>query len=266
MPIEDGDLAPLTLLLSPERLAPLTELTGNVRAAIELHQETLRMGTALMNVIATVEIALRNAACDNLARHFDTPGWLFAPPLFQWREPERSKISLALDSARRAEYSKLTQAEKHGLDEDAFPNGPPAQLSHLGRARARRQQIAVSDGKVIAELSFYIWKRLYGPDYEHSLWRTTLKRTFPYKKISRSQVADALEVLYQTRNRLAHHEAVLQRRFESAVSAIRFVVSHLHAALPSCETPLSHLVEEDLARVVDQATLLHSRMNLYRTT
>lgn len=266
MPIEDADVAALTMLLSPERLGALNRLTGNVKAAIELHQETLKLGAALMNVTASIEIALRNAICENLGAHFGAAGWLLNPPApFQWKEPEKKKIALALESARRAEYSKLSQADKHALDAFAYPNGRPANVSHLKRAKDRRAHLAVTDGKVVAELTFYIWKRLCGPDYEHTLWKSTLKRVFPHKKIKRSEVADHLENLYQARNRLAHHEPVLHGRFENAVAAIKFIVRHLHATPPSENTPLANLIDEDLKAVEAQAAALHAKLDAFRT-
>jgi hypothetical protein len=76
MPIEPGDVASVIRLLSPERLHALTTLTGSDDAAIELHQETLRLGSSLMHVTATVEIALRNSVCENLSHHFGVPNWL----------------------------------------------------------------------------------------------------------------------------------------------------------------------------------------------
>jgi hypothetical protein len=233
MQLKDEDIAVLTALLSPERLANLTQLTGSAEAAIELHQETLRLGSALMNVTAVVEIALRNAICDNLSQHFGSPNWLLQPPApFQWKEIEQKRVTAALDSARRAEYSKLTQGGKNALDLHAFPTGRPADLSHLKRAQKRRQQISVSTGKVIAELTLYFWKRLYGPEYEQSLWRTTLKKTFPNKGLKRADVANHLEDIYQSRNRLAHHEPVLHRRFADTMKAIQFVIENLGSKTP----------------------------------
>ena len=54
MPTDPTTIASLTSLLSPERLSALTKLTKSAEKAIELHQETLRLGAALMNVIATI--------------------------------------------------------------------------------------------------------------------------------------------------------------------------------------------------------------------
>ncbi len=255
----------LTLMISPERLRALKTLTGSEEAAIELHQETLRLGAALMNVTATVEIALRNMICENLSHHFAVPNWLLQPPIhFQWRPPEQKKIASALDSARRAEYSKLTQAEKAALDHQAYPGGRPPHISHLKRAQDRRKRIMVSEGKVIAELTLYFWKRLYSPDYEQTLWRTTLKRTFPYKKLSRAVVATHLEQIYQSRNRLAHHEPVLHKRFTETIKAIEFVIQHLEATPPSLTTPLAKLLSGDLTDVSKKAAAFHARLDTYR--
>ena len=212
MPFEADEVSAIIRLLSPERLSVLRALTGSDEAAIELHQETLQVGAALMHVTATIEIAIRNTVCENLGQHFAVQNWLTQTPVhFQWREPERKKIEQALDSAGRAEYSKMSQVEKAALDLLAYPHGKPPNTSHSKRAKDRRKRIVVSEGKVIAELTLFFWKRLYGPEYEQTLWRTTLKRTFPHKALKRAAIAIQLEQIYQSRNRLAHHEPVLHK-------------------------------------------------------
>ena len=263
--LDEAELAQLSLLLSPERLGSLNELTGNIQASISLHQRTLRLGASLMTIIACIEIALRNAICTNLGQHFGSAGWLLTPPApFQWKEMERSKIKGAQDSARRAAYSKLSQTEKHQLDDEAFPNGRPERMPHLERAKARRAKLHVSDGQIIAQLTFHMWKRLCGPDYEHSLWKPSLKRIFPYKKVKRSDVSQHLEVLYQVRNRLAHHEPVLHQRFCEAVMAIEFVIEHLHSNPPSAQTPLARLLSDDIVALKREADNLHADLETYR--
>jgi hypothetical protein len=264
--IEDTDLAEITKLLSPERLGKLHQLTGNSRAAIEFHQKTLRLGADLMNITAVIEIAMRNSICENLSQFFGQAGWLLNPPApFEWKDTEENKIGMALDSARRAEYSKLTQADKHALDALAFPNGKPANLSHTQRSKKRRAHIQVTDGKVVAELTFYIWKRLCGPDYEHSLWKPTLKKVFPNKQVKRSDVADNLEIVYQSRNRLAHHEPVLYSRFTETIAAIKYIAQHLETRTPSDQTPLYRLIADDVAAVEASAVILHAELDAYRT-
>lgn len=265
MSLEATDVTALVSTLSPERLGNLVKLTGSQEAAIELHQETLRVCADLLVVTATVEIALRNSASENLSHHFGVPNWLSQPPVpFQWRRPEQDKVTLAVDGARRAEYAKLTQQQKAALDVLAYPNGRPAGTSHLKRAKDRRRQIQVTEGKVIAELTLYFWKRLYGPDYEQTLWRTALKRTFPDKKLPRADVAANLEVIYQARNRLAHHEPVLHSRFAATMKALTFVVERLGQPSPDKDAPLAKLLAPDMRKAQQTADTLHKRLAAFR--
>ena len=67
MPINPAHVPILTTLLSADRLASLRALTGSTEAAIDLHQDTLKLGAALMNVTATIEIALRNTVAESLS-------------------------------------------------------------------------------------------------------------------------------------------------------------------------------------------------------
>lgn len=264
--IEGESIAELIKLLSQERPQKLVDLTGSTILAIELHQESLALGAELMKVLATIEIALRNVVVENLRAHFGVNNWLQQPPVrHQWREPETKKVIQAVDSAKRAEYSKLSQAQKHELDARAFPNGRPAHVSHLQRAKARRRMIDVSEGKVIAELTMYFWKRLYGPEYEQSLWRTTLKRTFPNKYLRRAHVAAQLEVIYQARNRLAHHEPVLHKRFHDVIEAITFFVREFVVVDREGPSPLSKLIANDLQQVVESERALSERLAAFRT-
>lgn len=265
MPINPMHVPVLTSLLSAERLASLTTLTGSAEAAIELHQETLRLGAALMSVTATIEIALRNSVAENLSHHFGVPNWLQQPPVaFVWKEPERNKITMAVDSAKRAEYSKLSQAQKSDLDAVAYPHGRPANISHLRRAKDRRRHLVVTEGKVIAELTLYFWKRLYGPEYDQSLWRTTLKKTFPDKALSRAVVAIQLENFYQSRNRLAHHEPVLHQRFANTMRAIEFIAQNLGSTHAGDATPLFVLLADEIALLRDKEASLRERLDSYR--
>lgn len=264
-PLTNEEVSNLVKLFSAERLKALAELTGSEQAAIELHQTTLALGAKLMSIIAAVEISLRNSVCENLNHHFAVDTWLLQPPVpFEWKRPEREKASLAQDSAQRAAYSKMSQAEKAALDTLAYPNGRPANTSHAKRAKDRRKRIPVSTGKVVAELTLYFWKRLYGPEYEQTLWRPTLKRTFPNKHIKRAEIATNLENIYQARNRLAHHEPVLHKRFFDTIVSIKYIIERLEAKNPSQNTPLSKLLAEDILDVEESARQLHQSLAAYR--
>lgn len=265
MTLDESDVATLAILISADRLATLSALTSSARAAIELHQETLRLGAALMHVTGTIEIALRNAVCENLNQHFGVPNWLLQPPAsFSWRQIEQSKVQQALSSARRSEYAKLNQADKNALDAMAFPNGIPRRLSHATRSKQRQAQITVRTGKIVAELTFHFWKRLYGPDYDQTLWRTTLKKTFPRKTITRATVAVHLERIYQSRNRLAHHEPVISQRFLDTISSIDFILDQLGPSTSGSATPLRKLLADDINNLKLQGQALHNRLDAYQ--
>ena len=240
----------LVEFLSQERLEALVKRTGDTSRAIELHQEILALGCELMKVIAIVEIALRNTVVANLTRHFGAGNWLQrSPGNFSWRKDEQRSIRRAVNNARRAAYAKLSQAEKAKLDMAAFPDRPREGTPHLERVKARQARIAVSDGQVVAELSLGFWKGLFGRKYEHGLWGPTLKRTCPNRTVTRSAVASQLEAIYQARNRLAHHEPVLHKRFRETVGAIKFVARELDARREEDVAPLTLLLRDDLEHV-----------------
>jgi len=73
-----------------------------------------------------------------------------------------------------------------------------------------------------------------------------------------------LENTYQSRNRLAHHEPVIRRRFDETVTSIRFITQHLLSPTPMEPTPLSKLVEADLAAVMAKAQALHAQLDAFR--
>ena len=209
MTVKTGDVAALTVMLSPERLAAFTHLTGSAQTAIELHQETLQLGASLMNVTAVIEIALRNSVCENLKQHFGVPNWLLQPPVsFQWRKTEQTKIILALDNARSPKCKAHASWRKPLCDILAYPQGMPHIIPPSKRDQHRRKHIMVSEGHIIAELTLSFWKKLYSHEYEQSLWHASLKRTFPHKKLSRSFVATRLEQIYRSATGSHHHEPV----------------------------------------------------------
>lgn len=61
---------------------------------------------------------------------------------------------------------------------------------------------------MIAALSFGFWRGLFGRRYEW-LWRAQLSRAFPGARTRRSLTVP-LTKLHLFRNRLAHHDSILQ--------------------------------------------------------
>ncbi|WP_181321871.1 hypothetical protein [Trinickia symbiotica] len=257
MELSDEALAAVTLLLSGERLGTFLTLAGSPRSAIALHQQTLQVAGSLMCVTAVVEIALRNTICDMLAAHFGRDDWLRSPPApFIWREQEKTRIGEAVASAQRAAYAKLDTAQKHAIDDRLFRNGVPVALSHERHAKIRQQSLAVSNGQVIAQLTLFFWKRLFSTEYESVLWRPVLKRVFPDKTLRRADVAVELERIYQTRNRIAHHEPVYGHRLRDTLEAIEFIMTRLGQQRAGPRTPLAQLLADEWRALSTQADAL----------
>jgi hypothetical protein len=261
MELREGDLAAITHLLSSERLGTFLSLTGCALSAVALHQQTLRLAGTLMSVTAVVEIALRNTICDHLTAHFGTDDWLRKPQSpFVWKEQERTRIGEAVASAQRATYAKMSAAQKRGLDVRLFRDGVPRHFSLEQHVKARQRAINVPNGQIITQLTLFFWKRVFSVEYEPSLWRPALKRVFPDKALRRADVAVQLERIYQTRNRIAHHEPVYGHRLLDAMAAIDFVITQLGCAQPTEITPLGQLLKGERQLLSEQADALQLQL------
>ncbi len=240
MNINETDIDAIIELLSTQRLSPITEFVKSKKLVIDIHQEILSLNGTLMSIVATIEIALRNTVYQNLDQHFAVENWLFHPPApFEWRDSEKLRITKALEYAREAKLSKI---------------------KHKYRETVNHDKISVSDGDMIAQLTFGFWKKMYSYKYEDPLWNTTLKRTFPIKN-KRPNIAKNLEIIYQTRNRLAHHEPVLFKKFYKTIGAIQFIAQNLDQPAPNPNSPLAKLLSRDIKKITKQAKNLHTMMN-----
>ncbi len=232
---------------------------------IKTHQDMLSLSGALMVIMASVEIALRNTIYENLTQHFNKENWFFEPPEpFEWRDTEKSMLGTAREYALRAKYSKMTGGQKKKIESQIYSNGRP-DMPHKDRVRQIKNKIPLCDGDIIAGLNINFWKSLYAADYEHFLWKQTLRQTFPNLEITRAIVANNLEVIYQTRNRLAHHEPVLFKRFDDFIAAIHFIAQNLNELEANENSPLALLLQSDIAKIIKQADKLHAMMSPNRT-
>lgn len=216
--------------ISEERLQTFEKFTDRREKAIALHGHTLQLGSSLMAFIAQLELGLRNSSNRQLAHDYKDGEWLLpdrsSVPLKHREESAKSK---AVSYARQAAYSKLGHKEKIWLDAFAFPGGVPTNMRHRRIVAQRQELFVVSHGQVISQTTLSFWKRLYSSDYDATLWRTSLRKVFPNKGLKRSDVSRALEVVYASRNRVAHHEPVYGDRLAKTVEAITFLRDSLGA-------------------------------------
>ncbi|WAC59455.1 hypothetical protein [Brevundimonas sp. SL130] len=254
-------------LLSGDRLASLLRITGTERDAFEVHQQMMAVAAALMPVSGLIEIVLRNAICDRLRQMFGAPDWLNNPPApFSWRGEEASSLVRATRQGQRAEYAKKSNAEKKALDAIAYPNGVPHNLSHEHRAKRRQQAIRINAGQQIAQLTIHFWKRLFSSDYEASLWDRSLKRMFPNKQLTRAEVAAQLEVIYQARNRIAHHEPLYGPRLDKTLEAIDFIAENFGEKRRNTDAILCKMMKVQRASLQQEADRLAAMLAAFSVT
>lgn len=223
--------------ISEERLMTYEGHTDSRKKAIALHNHTLQLGSSIMSMVALMELSLRNVTNQRLVVDFGDDEWLLpGHNAFPLGAQEQKTISSAVSNARKAAYSKLSYREKSGLDSSAFPQGIPARMSHKNVVKRRQALIPVTHGQVIAQTTIAFWKRLFSSDYEDTLWRPSLKKVFPNKKLKRSDISSHLEVIYAVRNRVAHHEPVYGPRLVEVMRAIEFFRNSLGAKSADEET------------------------------
>jgi hypothetical protein len=90
-----------------------------------------------------------------------------------------------------------------------------AEMNDIAEAKKQiRSRIKeVRPGRIVAELSFGFWVKLFSNSYEKQLWVPHLSRRFP-AKLARRALHDRLTNLKELRNRIAHHETLIKRNID----------------------------------------------------
>lgn len=180
--------------LSEPRMAPYVDkVGGDRRNALAVYEWSTRTAAAAFEDVGHLEVLLRNALDRCLRDHFaETARGI---PWFLMPVPGGDLIPEAIEPVRvrlRAQ-SKRTPASRETRDQ------------------------------IVAGLTFGFWAGLLGTKYEQ-LWRDCLHKAFPHSSGRRKQVSIALDGVHKFRNRLAHHDSMLnvdipfeiQRIFELA--------------------------------------------------
>ncbi|MCU5773862.1 hypothetical protein N5923_09735 [Erwiniaceae bacterium BAC15a-03b] len=169
--------------LSPARMATFeaaVRISDNEDpAAIELYAWNATISGALLTPLHVCEVTIRNAVSDALETIYG-PRW----PWSMTFERSLPDSSLA-----------------HSPRKDLFI--------------ARRSCSAT--GKVIPELKFVFWQKMFTGRYDTRIWDSHLYRIFPNLdqsltiKEHRTMIYQELERLRKLRNRIAHHEPIFSR-------------------------------------------------------
>jgi hypothetical protein len=90
----------------------------------------------------------------------------------------------------------------------------------------------LTTGKVIPELKFVFWQKLFTSRHDQRLWDTYLRQVLPNvaptKTVAqlREEVYDDLEQIRTLRNRIAHHEPVFARNLQDDLEKIVALIEY----------------------------------------
>jgi hypothetical protein len=157
--------------ISRERMQPyFVRARGDEWIAFHLYIRNTEISASLFSVVQALEVALRNVVHNRLTTAFGTEEWWFKLPLHE------------------GELNDIEEARKN--------------------IRDRLKE--VRPGRIVAELGFGFWVKLFANTYEKELWVPHTTRIFP-AKLSRKVLHDRLTELKTLRNRIAHHETLVKR-------------------------------------------------------
>lgn len=188
----DSVIDALETSLSPERMATyVRKAGGNREKAVRLYTWNTAVSAAFYGPLQGLEIALRNAMHRELAQKYGED-WYDNP-------------AAGLDARTLSRLS----AARSDLQRDGYADDPP----HM-----------------VAVLSFGFWVALLGPggrlpagskaNYDMTIWRAGVFRAFPNARLSRKAAHGPLDYLRTFRNRIAHHEPILDRHLAADYASL----------------------------------------------
>lgn len=173
--------------LSADRLSNyLVQENGDLTRAVLRYKENLSWSADLYQWLALAEVVLRNALISSLTpKNASIEG--FDPFIHVWQD---------LRPEERADYEKAVQ-------------------------RVLNKRRETTPGRIIGELSFSFWRFLLASDYEHSLWVRNFRHAFvALEKKDRQVVYTSVQKVNTLRNRVAHHERLIDTRLIGEVEAV----------------------------------------------
>ncbi len=178
--------------LSSGRFSTYVKAAGGSRErALDLYQWNAKLSAAFLHDLSHLEVGLRNA-CDRQLNeavldgdnHWSDPATLMA--LF----PVTLRRDRASGRVRDGNKTPRANVERARLSAETFPDSP------------------LIAGKIVAEIMFGFWTYLLSDAHEKTIWVPYLHKAFP-KGTDRGLLNDALGSLRVFRNRVAHHENIL---------------------------------------------------------
>ncbi len=256
--LQENEIAQVIELLSLERLSVFRNTQRDDISLITIHAQVMTISAEIMPIISLIEIFLRNAISNKIENTFNSKDWLINPISgLHWKTSEEKKIKDAKKAAQKALYSKMKSRQKITLDINISPNILSSNPSHIKKIKLRQGGIIITNDQVIAQMTIFFWKRLLSDDYEATLWKRCLRKIFPNKSIDRSIVGAHLEVIYQSRNRVAHHEPIYGNRLTKLIESMEFICSNfLNESPETYDGILKILLSKNIVSLKNEADIL----------
>lgn len=172
-----------------------TTAIPNLDGALALYSWNAQVSAALMTPLHICEVVVRNAVADAIEAVYG-PHWPWEP-----------------------------------VFERSLPNPAPGHGYNPRRDLIATRQKEATTGKVIPELKFVFWQKMFTGRHDQRLWNTHLHTVMPYLnpimtvQQLRKMVHDELEQLRGLRNRIAHHEPIFTRNLASDFQKARALIS-----------------------------------------
>lgn len=172
----------ITSFSTPRMVPFLTAAQGNTEKALELYAWNAQMAGAALEQISHLEVLLRNA------------------------------IDVQL--------SHRAQESERGIPWFLLPPYNKVQPEAIDTVRQRLRPLGrETRDQIIAGLSFGYWSGWVGSKYEE-LWRQSLRLAFPHGSGQRKEVSALVEQVRKFRNRIAHHDSLLNIDIGFEMSAV----------------------------------------------
>uniref|UniRef100_UPI003F499F28 Abi family protein n=1 Tax=Ensifer adhaerens TaxID=106592 RepID=UPI003F499F28 len=189
----------LTASLSPARVGRYLVRAGfDFALAMDFYLWNARLAKSLQYPLHMLEVTLRNAVNEHLSLLEFPSDWVFDHDALASLGALNSDIIVSLNKSK----SRLLWGRMSGKDHRQQVINPNHQhVPSFG---------LIDTNDVIASMSFEFWLALLDREFENK-WHPTFRRVFPNVAANeyRSTMWTALQPLKDVRNRIAHHEPVL---------------------------------------------------------
>jgi hypothetical protein len=193
-------------LSKPRLLTYLSACGLDRRAALDLYEWNSRVSSAFHNELAHLEVAVRNAYDRAIrARWTGRDDWTASP----------NRLLPTIVRNRSGHKVDINRVNRQRLQDAWHEAGGPG----------------CTPGKVVAELSFGFWRNLSSSANEKALWVSYLHNAFPPGTDRAQQVDKPLIELHRLRNRVAHHEPLIDLSLRYRADDLRRLAQLLNPQL-----------------------------------